>query len=89
MATISFTSHLQRYLDCPSLSVSAGTLREALSQAFAGNARLAGYILDDQQRLRKNIAIFIDGQQIQDRRHLSDRLKPQSEIYILQALSGG
>ncbi len=89
MATICFTHHLQRYLDCPSQTVSAGTVREALSEAFASNARLAGYILDDQQRLRKNVAIFVDGQQIRDRRHLSDRLRPDSEIYILQALSGG
>jgi sulfur-carrier protein len=89
MATINFTRHLQRYLDCPSLTVSADTVHDALSEAFAGNDRLAGYILDDQQRLRKNVAIFVDGQQIQDRRHLSDRLRPNSEIYILQALSGG
>ncbi|UTW11187.1 MoaD/ThiS family protein [Marinobacterium rhizophilum] len=89
MATINFTSHLQRYLDCPPLTVSAATVHEALSEAFAGNVRLAGYILDDQQRLRKNVVIFVDGQQIQDRRHLSDRLGPNSEIYILQALSGG
>jgi hypothetical protein len=89
MATLSFTSHLQRYLDCPPLTVSAGTVREALTEAFAGNARLAGYILDDQQRLRKNIAIFVDGQQIRDRHHLSDTLAPDSEVYILQALSGG
>ncbi len=89
MATISFTHHLQRYLDCPALEVTATTVDEALTKALAGNTRLAGYILDDQHRLRKNIAVFVDGQQLQDRRHLSDRLMPNSEIYILQALSGG
>ncbi|MFC6671073.1 hypothetical protein [Marinobacterium aestuariivivens] len=89
MATITFTRHLDRYLDCPPQSVDADTVAEALERAFDGNQRLAGYILDDQRRLRRNIAIFVDGCQIRDRRHLSDALAPDSKIYVLQALSGG
>ncbi len=89
MATLTFTRHLDRYLDCPPRSVEASTVAEALERAFDDNRRLAGYILDDQHRLRKNIAIFVDGQMIRDRRHLSDSLAPDSRIYVLQALSGG
>ena len=89
MAKVIFTRNLERYLDCPPQAVQASTVAEALTAAFAGNQRLAGYILDDQQRLRKNIAIFVDGTLISDRLRLSDPVQSSSEIYVLQALSGG
>jgi len=89
MATLSFTRHLDRYLDCPPQTVEADTVADALAQVLDGNPRLAGYLLDDQRRLRKNIAIFVDGRLIRDRRHLGDALAPDSNIYVLQALSGG
>jgi hypothetical protein len=33
--------------------------------------------------------VFVDGQQIGDRERLSDPVRPASEIYVMQALSGG
>jgi hypothetical protein len=33
--------------------------------------------------------VFVDGQQIGDRDRLSDAVRPTSEIYVMQALSGG
>lgn len=89
MAEIIFTSHLNRYLSCASQQVDAATLAEALQQVLADNQQLAGYIVDDQQRLRKNIAVFVDGQMLSDRVRLSDRLRPDSRVYVMQALSGG
>ena len=89
MAEIIFTSHLKRYLPCASQQVEAATLGEALQQVLADNRQLAGYIVDDQQRLRKNIAVFIDGQMLSDRVRLSDRLQQDSRVYVMQALSGG
>ncbi|NVK41714.1 MAG: MoaD/ThiS family protein [Oceanospirillaceae bacterium] len=89
MATLAFTRHLDRYLDCPPQTVEAGTVADALALALEANPRLAGYLLDDQRRLRRNVAIFVDGRQIRDRRHLSDALDADSKIYVLQALSGG
>jgi hypothetical protein len=35
------------------------------------------------------VVIFIDGQRCRDRARLDDALRPDSIIYILQALSGG
>lgn len=89
MATLTFTRQLERYLDCPPRDIRADTVREALEQAFADNRRLRGYILDDQNRLRRNVAIFVDGCLIGDRLQLSDPLKADSQIHVLQALSGG
>jgi hypothetical protein len=46
-------------------------------------------VLDDQGRLRQHVNIFIDGVMIKDRTSLSDPFRENSEIYIMQALSGG
>jgi len=35
------------------------------------------------------MVIFVDGKTIVDRVHLSDAISPHSEIYVMQALSGG
>lgn len=89
MVRVTFTSTLQRHIDCPPAQVAAKTVREALDAAFAGNARARSYVLDDQSALRKHMVIFVDGRRIEDRVHLSDRVLENGEIYVLQALSGG
>lgn len=49
---------------------------------------LKSYVLDDQDRLRLHIAVFVDGAQV--RRNVLDHpLQSDSELYIMQALSGG
>jgi sulfur-carrier protein len=89
LAQIIFTQQLARFLPVPELSTQASDLRSALEGAFADNARLRGYVLDDQGHLRDNVVIFIDGKRSRDRALLDDPLRPDSRIYILQALSGG
>jgi sulfur-carrier protein len=89
MATLQFTQQLKRFTETPDIETGAATLREALEEAFAANARLRGYIVDEQGHLRKNVAIFIDGQRIRDRISLNDPLAPNSSVHVLQALSGG
>jgi sulfur-carrier protein len=89
MAKINFTSNLRRHVDCPSMEVEATALHQALHQAFAKNERLKTYVLDDQGHLRKHMRILIDGQAIADLEKFSDVVKPGSEIWVMQALSGG
>lgn len=64
-------------------------MREVLDAVFAGNTRLRGYVVDERGSLRKHMSIFVDGELIVDRRELSDAVAPESEIYVMQALSGG
>jgi sulfur carrier protein ThiS len=47
------------------------------------------YVLDERGTLRKHMAAFINGRQIEDRRHLTDRLEENAVIDIVQSLSGG
>ena len=64
-------------------------VREVLERVFADNPRLRGYVVDEQGALRKHMAVFVDGQQLVDRAAQSDAVGPGSEIYVMQALSGG
>ena len=89
MPKIVFTQQLRRFTEIPEIDTPAPTLREALDAAFSINPRLRGYVLDDQGHLRTNVAIFIDGQRVRNRVRLDDALATASDVYVLQALSGG
>jgi sulfur-carrier protein len=89
VAQIRFTSHLTRHRPAPMIEAAGATLAEVLSTGLAGDDLLKSYVLDEQGRLRKHVTIYLDGSVIQDRLRLSDPVGPRSEIYVLQALSGG
>jgi hypothetical protein len=89
MARVLFTQNLQRHVPCPPCDVAGGTVREVLDAVFAANPRLRGYVLDEQGVLRRHMAVFVDGVQIRDRDRLSDAVGANSEVYVVQALSGG
>jgi hypothetical protein len=89
MAHIEFTPQLHRFVSTPVLDTPATTLREALDAAFDGNPLLRGYIVDEQGHLRVNVVVFIDGLRARDLRGLTDPLRPDSRVHVLQALSGG
>lgn len=89
MVKVSFTSNLLRHVDCPEVQIEGATVREALDGVFAQHPNLRGYVVDDQGRLRTHMVIFIDGVNVKDRELLSDSVLPDSEIYVMQALSGG
>jgi len=89
MATVSFTPHLKRHVDCDSINVDGVTIAEVLDSAFDAYDRLRGYVVDEQGRLRKHVVIFIDGEPVKDRIHLTDAVANDAEVYVMQALSGG
>jgi molybdopterin synthase sulfur carrier subunit len=89
LATIRFTSHLARHRPTPVLQAEGTSVAEVLAAALSADPLLRGYILDEQGRLRRHVNVYLDGALIADRLRLTDRVQPASEIYILQALSGG
>ena len=89
MAKVHFTSNLRRHVDCPSVEVVASNVHQALTQAFAKNERLKTYVLDDQGHLRKHMRILVDGEAIKDLEKFNDVVQPTSEVWVMQALSGG
>jgi len=89
MPRVVFTSNLQRHVNCPETQVAAGTVRTALAQVFATQPQARGYVLDEQGHLRKHVVIFVDGQRVRDRERLDDPVRDASEVYVMQALTGG
>lgn len=89
MPSVRFTRNIQRHVECPTLDVEGATLGEVLNAYFAGNERARSYVLDDRGKLRKHMAAFIDGRQIDDRDALSDEVPEGAVVDIVQSLSGG
>jgi len=90
MATVRFTYALKKFFpNIGDINARGNTLREILTEVESKHPKIKSYLLDDQGKLRDHVNIFIDGVLIHDRRNLSDQFSPNSEIYIMQALSGG
>ena len=89
MPHVVFTPALQRHVTVPPADVEGRTVREALERVFGENPRARTYVLDEQGALRKHMAVFIDGEAVLDRTGLSDGVGTDSQIYVMQALSGG
>lgn len=71
------------------MSVCATTVHDALGQVFESNPRLRGYVVDERGALRRHMTVFVGGETIRDRTNLSDPVGPDTEVYVMQALSGG
>ena len=65
------------------------TVGNVLQRAFSEHPTLRGYVLDDCGTIRHHVAIFVDGTAIRDKTLLQTPVSENSEIYIMQALSGG
>jgi hypothetical protein len=89
MPTIAFTSNMQRHVECPTMRVEGATLGAALEAYFAAHPRVKAYVLDEQGVVRHHVAIFVDGEMLANRRSLDVAIAPTSEIFVMQALSGG
>lgn len=89
MPRVIFTSNLQRHVCVAETQVAPGTVRAALEQVFTAQPQARGYVLDEQGHLRKHVAVFVDGQRVRDREGLSDPVQNSSEVYVMQALTGG
>jgi molybdopterin converting factor small subunit len=89
MPRVIFTSNLQRHVACPDSEVHGSTVAQALSAVFAHSPQIRDYVLDEQGHVRKHVHIYVDGRRIVDRERLTDDVRANSEICVLQALSGG
>ena len=89
MARVVFTANLARHIAAEPVEASGATVREVLDAVFAGDEFARSYVLDDQFALRKHMNIFVDGNRVRDRVHLSDPVPDNAEVYVIQALSGG
>ncbi|QEC70045.1 MoaD/ThiS family protein [Panacibacter ginsenosidivorans] len=90
MPVVKFTKALKRFF--PNLQdtpANGKSLLDVLGEMDTHYPGVKSYLLDEHGQLRKHVNIFIDGNMINDRNKLNDTFTTGSEIYIIQALSGG
>jgi molybdopterin synthase sulfur carrier subunit len=77
---------LRSYTEKGQVEVSGATLGEVLAELDQRYAGIRFRMIDEQDRIRRHIRIFVNGGQA---RELSQPLNATDEIVIVQALSGG
>ena len=89
MARVSITPHL-RHIAPVSPGIYAGaTVAEVIDNLCEDHPQLRSYVLDDQGRLRRHIAVFVGEQQLRGSAALTQRVELDTEVFVFQALSGG
>ncbi len=89
MAKLSCTLHLQNLGPTEAEEHGGATVLDVINAASAKYPRLKNYVLDDQERVRKHIAIFIGGTLVGRNKALTHPVAANDKIFIMQALSGG
>ena len=84
-----FTAWLRELAPKAPVQAAGATVAEALAATLQQQPQLRPYVLDDQGRLRKHVCIFADGARLQHAGALTHRIHPDTELYVMQALSGG
>ena len=91
MAQVRFTNHLKRFF--PTLTngqvIEGSTVAEIVATLDERYPGIGSYIVDERGALRKHVNIFIESEMVRDRERLSDPLQPESQVFVMQALSGG
>ena len=67
------------------VEVDGSSVGEALSDLVTAHPRLRTWVLDEQGQIRRHVNVFVDGH----RADLDFAVAPDSELNIIQAISGG
>ena len=89
MAQLHFTTWLKELVPDAPVEADGATVGDALGVLFAERPHARSYVLDDRGALRKHVCIFVDGVRLKHAAALSHGIKPDSKLYVMQALSGG
>lgn len=77
---------LRSYTERSEVEVRGATLGAVLAELERLYPGIRFRIIDEQDRIRRHIRIFVNGAQLRD---LAQPLAPGDELVIVQALSGG
>jgi molybdopterin synthase sulfur carrier subunit len=90
MVQVNFTSHLEVFFPTlKSQKVEAQTLSELFSNLNQLYPGISSYLIEDNGEIRKHVNVFLDGVLIENKSKKNQSLEGISEVFILQALSGG
>ena len=79
-------SALRSYTEASKAKASGATLAEVLNDLDRRYVGIRFRMIDEQDRIRRHIRIFVNGVQVRD---LSHPLAESDDVVIVQALSGG
>jgi molybdopterin synthase sulfur carrier subunit len=94
MAKVVIASALARWLTPPAegeiqLQAAGASVGAVLEDVFRVHPGLRGYVLDERGAVRRHVALFVDGDALQPKSNVGLAVREQTEIYVMQALSGG
>jgi molybdopterin converting factor small subunit len=79
-------SALRSYTESSEAQAGGATLAAVLDDLDRRYAGIRFRMVDEQDRIRPHIRIFVNGEQV---RELSQPMNPSDDVIIVQALSGG
>jgi molybdopterin converting factor small subunit len=79
-------SALRSYTESSAAQADGATLRALLADLDRQYAGIRFRMIDEQDRIRPHIRIFVNGAQVHD---LAQPLRDSDDVVIVQALSGG
>jgi molybdopterin converting factor small subunit len=77
---------LRSYTERSEAEASGATLGAVLADLDRAYPGIRFRVIDEQDRIRRHIRIFVNGEQVHE---LAQPLDPRDEVIIVQALSGG
>jgi molybdopterin synthase sulfur carrier subunit len=89
MAQVHFTTWLREHVPNGPVQAGGATVGDALAAVFTDLPHVRGYVLDEQGRLRKHVCIFADGVRLPREIALGHAIRMDSQLHVMQALSGG
>ncbi|MBT3784861.1 MoaD/ThiS family protein [bacterium] len=89
MPNVKFTSNLEEFFPHSEVNLNSTNLLELILSLDEIRPRFSTYLLEDNHNLRQHVNIFIDGVMHPNRENLDIEIPFESEVYVMQALSGG
>ena len=89
MPTVVFTPHLRRHVPDGRVVCEGATVQAAIERACSAHPAVRGYVFDDQGRLRRHVCVFAGERRLTWRDSLDLPVAADSELFVMQALSGG
>ena len=65
--------------------VAGSTVQEVLVALEAANPPIAGWVLDEQRRIREHVNVFVNGMHGEERTPVA----PDDRVHVLPAITGG
>jgi molybdopterin converting factor small subunit len=67
------------------IQVDGATVRDALRGLEVVHPKLAGWILDEQGRVRPHVNVFVNGERVREEAAVA----PRDRLHVLPSISGG